>query len=293
MDVEVKEMNNLVRLIEAGLVPDSLIRIGIRVLNRKRLRMENPGSVETLQERKRTFIEQLRKASIAVHADAANRQHYELPPEFFELILGKHRKYSCCFYNEGTESLNDAEENMLALTCERARLLDGMEILELGCGWGSLTFWMGEHYPNSRVTVVSNSLPQGEFIRSEALKRGMGNITVITSDMNEFNINKQFDRIVSVEMFEHMRNYELLLRKISTWMKADGFLFIHIFCHREFAYFFETEGEETGWADIFLPVASCPLTTCCSIFRMMLFFKITGVSMVFITNELLKTGSEN
>ena len=244
MDVEVKKMKNLVRLIEAGLVPDSLIRIGIRALNRKRLSMENPGSVEALQERKRTFIEQLRKVSIAVHADAANRQHYELPPEFFELILGKHRKYSCCLFTEDTENLNDAEENMLALTCERARLQDGMEILDLGCGWGSLTFWMGEHYPNSRITAISNSLPQGAFIRSEALKRGMGNITVITSDMNEFNIDKQFDRIVSVEMFEHMRNFELLLRKISTWMKPDGLLFIHIFCHREFAYFFETEGED-------------------------------------------------
>ena len=185
MGVEAKTMKNVVRLIESGLVPDALIRMGIRALNRKRLRMENPGSVEVLQERKHIFIEQLRKDPIAVHADAANRQHYELPPEFFRLILGKHRKYSCCLYTEGTESLNDAEENMLALTCERARLQDGMDILELGCGWGSLTLWMGEHYPNSRITAVSNSLLQGEFIRSEALKRGISNISVITSDMND------------------------------------------------------------------------------------------------------------
>ena len=244
-------MKKLVRLIESGLVPDSLIRMGIRALNRKRLRMENPGSVEVVQERKRAFIKQLREDPIAIYADAANRQHYELPTEFFELILGKHRKYSCCFYNEGTESLNDAEENMLALTCERARLQDGMDILELGCGWGSLTFWMGEHYPNSRITAVSNSLPQGQFIRSEALKRGIRNIFVITIDINIFETDTRFDRVVSVEMFEHMRNYKRLLHNISTWMKPDGLLFIHIFCHKEYAYFFETEGEDNWMGKYF------------------------------------------
>jgi cyclopropane-fatty-acyl-phospholipid synthase len=251
MGVEAKTMKNVVRLIESGLVPDALIRMGIRALNRKRLRMENPGCAEVLQERKHIFIEQLRKDPIAVHADAANRQHYELPPEFFRLILGKHRKYSCCLYTEGTESLNDAEENMLALTCERARLQDGMDILELGCGWGSLTLWMGEHYPNSRITTVSNSLLQGEFIRSEALKRGISNISVITSDMNIFTADKSFDRIVSVEMFEHMRNYERLLYNISTWMKPDGLLFVHIFCHQDYAYFFETEGEDNWMGKYF------------------------------------------
>ena len=251
MGVEAKTMKNLVRLIESGVVPDALIRMGIRALNRKRLRMENPGCAEVLQERKHIFIEQLRKDPIAVDADAANRQHYELPPEFFRLILGKHRKYSCCLYTEGTESLNDAEENMLALTCERARLQDGMDILELGCGWGSLTLWMGEHYPNSRITTVSNSLLQGEFIRSEALKRGISNISVITSDMNIFTADKSFDRIVSVEMFEHMRNYERLLYNISTWMKPDGLLFVHIFCHQDYAYFFETEGEDNWMGKYF------------------------------------------
>lgn len=244
MDLEVKKMKNLVRLIETGLVPDPFIRMGIRALNRKRLRTENPGSVEALQERKRMFIAGLRLNSIAVETDAANQQHYEVPPEFFELVLGKHRKYSCCLHGEGSEELDHAEEKMIALTCERARLQGGMDILELGCGWGSLTLWMGEHYPDSRITAVSNSALQGEFIRTEALKRRMGNITVITSDMNEFNTDKQFDRILSVEMFEHMRNYEQLLRKISTWMKTDGMLFIHIFCHKEYAYLFETEGEE-------------------------------------------------
>lgn len=237
-------MKAIIRLIEAGLVPDALIRIGIRTLNKKRLRIENPGSVEALQQKKYAFIDRLRKDSIAVQTDLPNQQHYELPPEFFGIVLGRHRKYSCCLYEESSEGLNDAEENMLALTCERARLKDGMDILELGCGWGSLTLWMGEHYPNSRITAVSNSALQGEYISSEALKRGMSNITVLTSDINVFTTDEKFDRVVSVEMFEHMRNYEKLLRKISSWMRTDALLFIHIFCHKEYAYFFETEGED-------------------------------------------------
>jgi len=237
-------MKTLVHLIESGLVPDIFIRAGIRALNRKRLSLENRGNIERLCDQKQAFIAMLRQSPIAVLTDAANKQHYELPPEFFGLVLGKHRKYSCCLYSDGTEGLNDAEEKMLDLTCERARLKDGMDILELGCGWGSLTLWMAEHYPNSRITAVSNSAPQGEFIQAQAMSQGIQNVTVITSDMNDFTTGKRFDRIVSVEMFEHMRNYERLLRKTAEWMKPDGRLFVHIFCHREYAYTFETEGED-------------------------------------------------
>jgi cyclopropane-fatty-acyl-phospholipid synthase len=237
-------MKTLVHLFESGVVPDIFIRAGIRTLNRRRLRSENQGTVETLSDKKRTLIARLRQSPIAVMTDAANEQHYELPPEFFGLVLGKRRKYSCCLYADGTESLSDAEEKMLHLTCERAQLKDGMDILELGCGWGSLTLWMGERYPNSRITAVSNSAPQRDFIQGESVRRGMKNIAVIRSDMNDFTAHGRFDRIVSVEMFEHMRNYEQLLRKIADWLKPDGRLFVHVFCHREYAYPFETEGED-------------------------------------------------
>jgi cyclopropane-fatty-acyl-phospholipid synthase len=171
-------------------------------------------------------------------------QHYEVPPEFFSLVLGARRKYSCCWFPEGTETLDEAEEKTLALTCERARLADGMDILELGCGWGSLTFWMAERYPRSRITAVSNSGTQRAFITACCRERGITNVDVVTADMNHFDTGKGFDRIVSVEMFEHMRNYALLLRKIASWMRPDGKLFVHMFCHREYAYFFETEGED-------------------------------------------------
>jgi cyclopropane-fatty-acyl-phospholipid synthase len=186
----------------------------------------------------------LRQSPIAVQTEAANEQHYEVPQEFFQLVLGTNRKYSCCYYPTGTETLDEAEEKMLALTCERAQLRDGMDILELGCGWGSLTLWIAEHYPATRMTAVSNSDPQREFITALCRERGIRNVEVITADMNHFDTAKRFDRVVSVEMFEHMRNYEMLLRKVASWLKPDGRLFVHIFCHKEYAYLFEVAGED-------------------------------------------------
>jgi len=234
----------LIRFAESGYAPEVIIRAGIRSLNRKRLRFENWRDVETLRKHQRSFTTMLRQSPIAVMTDAANVQHYEVSPEFFQNVLGKRLKYSCCLYPTGTESLDEAEEQMLRLTCERAQICDGMDILELGCGWGSLTLWMAEQYPNTKITAVSNSTPQREFIQVKCQKLGIKNIEVITADMNHFTADQHFDRIVSVEMFEHMRNYEQLLRRISLLMKSDGRLFIHIFCHREYAYLFETEGED-------------------------------------------------
>jgi cyclopropane-fatty-acyl-phospholipid synthase len=231
-------------MLESGYVPDVIIRSAIRFLNRKRLALERRGGVEALSDHQRQFLAMLRQSPVAVMTDAANEQHYEVPPEFFQLVLGTHRKYSCCYYPSGAESLDEAEEKMLALTSERAQITDGMDILELGCGWGSLTLWMAERYHRSRITAVSNSTPQREFIMALCRERGIGNVEVITADMNHFDVKKRFDRIVSVEMFEHMRNYEQLLRKISSWLKPDGRLFVHIFCHREYAYLFETEGAD-------------------------------------------------
>ena len=237
-------MSLALRFAESGIAPDRLIRAGIRALNRQRLRDERRDSIEALHEHQRAFIASLRQSPIAVETRAANEQHYEVPPEFFLHALGKRLKYSCCYYPAGNESLDQAEEHMLALTCERAQVQDGMDLLELGCGWGSLTLWMAEHYPKARITAVSNSRPQREFILERCRERGLGNVMIITADMNDFTTDLRFDRILSVEMFEHMRNYELLLRKIASWMKPEARLFVHIFCHREYAYAFATEGSD-------------------------------------------------
>ena len=237
-------MSILITLADRGILPDGLIRSGIGVLNRRRLQQEHRGGIEALREHQREFITMLRNSPIALLTEAANEQHYEVPPEFFQLALGKNRKYSCCYYPSGAESLDEAEDKMLALTCERAQLQDGMDILELGCGWGSLTLWMAERYPKSRITAVSNSTRQREFISTLCREQGIRNVEVITADMNHFDTEKCFDRVVSVEMFEHMRNYEMLLRKVASWLKPDGRLFVHIFCHKEYAYLFEVEGED-------------------------------------------------
>ena len=175
--------------------------------------------------------------------DAANAQHYELPPAFFRACLGRRLKYSGCYYPTGNETLDQAEEAMLALYGERAELADGQDILELGCGWGSLTLWMAERYPNARITAVSNSRPQREHIEARCRERGFGNVRVLTQDVNHLQLEPvRFDRCVSVEMFEHMRNYETLLSRIAGWLRPGGSLFVHIFAHRTCAYPFETEG---------------------------------------------------
>ncbi|HML78830.1 SAM-dependent methyltransferase [Geobacter sulfurreducens] len=237
-------MNRIVSLMEHGMLPDAVIRSGIRRLLMKRLQEEERGDTEADRMRQREFFEHLRRSPLAVATAAANKQHYELPPDFFSLVLGPRRKYSCCLYPPGVDDLAAAEEAMLRLTCQRAGLADGMEILELGCGWGSLTLWMAEHYPDARITAVSNSAPQRQFIQGVCRGRGFGNVRVITADMNDFTIERTFDRVVSVEMFEHMRNYAELLRRISSWLKDDGRLFVHIFCHRNLAYLFQTDGED-------------------------------------------------
>lgn len=237
-------MKILTSLMEQGLLPDAVIRRGIRLLLRRRLQQEHHGDAEVDRLRQREFFSLLRQSPLALATDAANQQHYELPPEFFSLVLGPRRKYSSCLYPIGIVGLAAAEEAMLALTCQRACLADGMDILELGCGWGSLTLWMAEQYPSARITAVSNSAPQREFIEEICRLKGFHQVTVITADMNHFATGSRYDRILSVEMFEHMRNYQELLRRISHWLKDDGRLFVHIFCHRELAYLFQTDGED-------------------------------------------------
>ena len=237
-------MLNAIDWAERGLLPDALIRWGIRRLNRRRLRQERGADCEAEQAAKCRFIASMDQAPIALHTQSANEQHYELPPEFFQLVLGRHLKYSGCYFPSDTASLDQAEAAMLKLTCQHADLQDGQDVLELGCGWGSLTLWMAQHYPGSRITAVSNSTLQRNFIEERCKALSLDNVEVITSDMNQFAAPGRYDRVVSVEMFEHMRNYRALMRRIAGWLKPAGALFIHIFVHRLYAYTFAAEDEE-------------------------------------------------
>ena len=237
---------NVIDIVERGKIPDVLLRWGIRRLLALRLREEGAVHEEPPRAGLQNFLTELRKSPIALHPEKANEQHYEVPPEFFLHVLGKRLKYSSCYWPMGVSTLDASEEAMLALTCERAQLRDGMEILELGCGWGSLSFWMAERYPRCQIFAVSNSRSQREFIMAECARRQIQNLQVMTADMNDFTTNHYFDRVVSVEMFEHMRNYEQLLARIRSWLKPQGKLFVHIFCHREFAYPFTTE-DAANW----------------------------------------------
>lgn len=232
-------------LLARGLLPDFLLRAGIRRLNRVRLSELYRRDPELEQEREQALVESMRKSPIALATDAANEQHYEVPPAFFEKVLGRHLKYSSCHWENST-SLDEAEAEMLELTVRRAELEDGQDILELGCGWGSLTLFIAEKFPGAKITAVSNSSPQREFIQARAKERGLTNITVLTADMNVFSIEKQFDRVVSVEMFEHMRNYEALFAKVHGFLRPGGKLFVHIFVHRMHTYLFEVR-DETDW----------------------------------------------
>ncbi|MBS0200639.1 MAG: class I SAM-dependent methyltransferase [Proteobacteria bacterium] len=237
--------DGLLGLAERGYLPDALLRLGIRRQCAQRLRDEHAGDPALAARRNAALIEELRCSPVAIHADAANRQHYELPAEFFLRCLGPRLKYSGCYYPKGNETLAQAEEAMLALYGERAQLADGQDILELGCGWGSLTLWMAERYPNATITAVSNSVSQRRFIESQCLLRGFRNVRIITCDANRLELpSSRFDRCVSVEMFEHMRNYATLLQRIGTWLRDDGKLFLHIFCHRTLCYPFETAGSD-------------------------------------------------
>jgi cyclopropane-fatty-acyl-phospholipid synthase len=232
-------MSFIDQLLETNALPDFLIRIGIRRLLRETLRERLAGDTEARRAALLEHIAGLKKSPIAVQTQAANEQHYEVPTRFYQRCLGKRLKYSSGYWDSGVQTLDQAEERMLGLTCSRAQLADGQRILELGCGWGSLSLWMAEHYPNAQITGVSNSRTQKEHIDAEAKRRGLGNLTIITADMNVFDTPHRFDRVVSVEMFEHMKNYELLLAKVASWLLPGGKLFVHIFTHREVAYHYE------------------------------------------------------
>jgi len=236
----------LVELAERGALPDSAIRLGIRRLVGQRLAAESRGGPEARQERFEALVSALGRAPVAVATRAANEQHYELPAELYRLVLGSHLKYSACLWPPGVETLDEAERRMLDLTLRRAGIADGQDILELGCGWGSLTLRMAEALPGSRITAVSNSASQRRFIAERCRARGLSNVEVITADVNHLELDRTFDRAVSVEMFEHVRNHRVLFERIAGWLRPGGTLFAHVFCHRSVPYLFDEDPDDPG-----------------------------------------------
>jgi len=245
-------------LAERGLLPDWLVRLGIRRQLAQRRRDEGVDAVETEQERFAAFLAESTAGPLAVHTDAANRQHYEVPATFFALLMGSHLKYSSGLWADGVHDLDAAEAAMLTLTSERADLADGQRILELGCGWGSLSLWMAARFPGARITALSNSRNQRDYILAQAAQRGLSNLTVITADLVGFATSERFDRVVSVECFEHLRNYRELFRRIASWLADDGRLFVHVFTHRSAAYPFAAVGADDWMARHFFTGGQMP-----------------------------------
>ena len=235
-----------VNWVEQGLVPDRVVRLGIRRLLKARLAELRSDDVAAGADLTQAFLDDLRHAPLALLPEKANEQHYEVPAEFFGAVLGAHRKYSSCYWPEDVTTLAQAEAAALAATCDRAGLVDGQQVLELGCGWGSLTLWMAERYPASHITALSNSASQREYIEAQAAGRGLANVRVITRDFNEFDTAERFDRVVSVEMFEHLRNWPHAFAQVARWLAPQGRFFMHVFAHRDAAYEF-VERDASDW----------------------------------------------
>jgi len=246
------------RLVETGLVPDWVTQAAVRVWLKRSNAAKYRVPVEQRRQAKRLLIRHLRESPIAIRPMEPNRQHYEVPTTFFQLVLGRRLKYSCCYWPSGVQTLDQAEDAMLQLTCDRAQVQDGMRVLDLGCGWGSLALWIVEHYPNCRVTAISNSQTQVDHIREQSRLLGLTSVEAVRADANDFHPQGQFDRVLSVEMFEHMKNYERLMGRISTWLRPEGLLFVHAFCHREFAYEFETVDPRNWMARTFFTGGTMP-----------------------------------
>jgi cyclopropane-fatty-acyl-phospholipid synthase len=233
-------------LLDHGLVPEFLIRKGIRSKLRERLEREADRAGAAPAARLKTYASELAAEPIAIETHAANEQHYEVPAAFYEAVLGPHLKYSSGLWREGVTTLGEAEEAMLALSTERAQIVDGQRILDLGCGWGSLSFFLAQRFPNCRILGVSNSHGQRRFIESKARDLGLTNLEIQTCNVNDFHPTERFDRIVSVEMLEHVRNYEALFERMSTWLTPEGRAFVHVFVHDRYAYPFES-GSNGSW----------------------------------------------
>ena len=224
----------LLSLAELGFIPDALIKIAARFISNRRL------NEQSVADNKDLIITELSKGAVAEKTYDANEQHYEVPPEFFNYVLGKNLKYSCALF-DNVDSLDDAEESMLKLYIDRADIKNGHEVLDLGCGWGSFSLYVAERFTNLNITSVSNSNDQITYIQSEAHKRGLSNINALKMDVNNLQLDQKFDRIISIEMFEHLRNYKLIFNSIYHLLKSNGRLFIHIFCHKKLTYLYEVK----------------------------------------------------
>lgn len=233
-------------ILKKDFLPDFFYKWIIWYLNNRRLRQEERGSLEKNHTHLMEIIEELKKSPIALEPQKANEQHYELPYEYFEIVLGKYKKYSCCYFKDPNQSLDEAEKTMLSLYIERGGFRNGHSILDLGCGWGAFTLYAAEKFPKSKLVAITNSRLQKEYIEKQIKIRSLRNVKVIKADINFFTTEEKFDRIISVEMFEHLRNYEALLKKISSFLKKEGKLFVHIFVHRYYTYFYEVK-DQTDW----------------------------------------------
>ncbi|PXA03920.1 SAM-dependent methyltransferase [Coraliomargarita sinensis] len=249
-------MSISIKLAEHGLLPDSLIRTGIRKLLSERLKSAR-GSHKTDSD----WIKELSAKPLAEETDAANEQHYEIPAPYFQTVLGEHLKYSCGYWPDEVDTLDASEAAMLKLSCERAELDQDQDILELGCGWGSLSLWMAEHYPQSRITSISNSHSQRKYIEQRAKERGLENLQVVTCDINDFKPEGHYDRVVSVEMFEHVRNHRKLFTQIENWLRPGGKCFVHIFSHQSETYLFEARGPKDWMSRYFFSGGIMPSST--------------------------------
>ncbi len=239
-------------------IPDWVTRPALRLIVSKGLRARYRMGLEERQAQRRALIRKLRESPIAIHAEDANRQHYEVPPAFFRHVLGRRLKYSCCYWPDGVETLDRAEEAMLDLTCRRAQLEDGMRVLDLGCGWGSLSLWIAERYPNCRVVATSNSPAQIAYVEGQSRQRGLSNVFGVVADVNCLQLHQTFDRVLSIEMFEHMKNYERLMAKVASFLQPAGKLFVHIFSHREFAFEFDADDRSDWMAQRFFTGGTMP-----------------------------------